>query len=96
MCWRSSITPASIPCSARTRCWSASWRGRRKKVRILSLGTLVSLRPDPVRIAEEYATADIISRGRLDIGFVKSGGTEMPSANANPVGTRSATGRRST
>ncbi len=55
------------------------------KVRILSLGTLVSLRQDPVRIAEEYATADIISRGRLDIGFVKSGGTEMPSANANPV-----------
>src|SRR5438067_11228901 len=47
-----------------------------KNVRILSLGTLVSLRPDPVRVAEEYATADIISRGRLDIGFVKSGGTE--------------------
>jgi alkanesulfonate monooxygenase SsuD/methylene tetrahydromethanopterin reductase-like flavin-dependent oxidoreductase (luciferase family) len=56
-----------------------------KKVRILSLGTLVSLREDPVRVAEEYATADVISRGRLDIGFVKSGGTEMPSANANPV-----------
>ena len=56
-----------------------------RKARILSLGTLVSLREDPVRVAEEYATADIISRGRLDIGFVKSGGTEMPSANANPV-----------
>jgi len=57
-----------------------------KKVRILSLGTLVSLRRDPVRVAEEYATADVISRGRLEIGFVKSGGTEMASANANPVG----------
>jgi alkanesulfonate monooxygenase SsuD/methylene tetrahydromethanopterin reductase-like flavin-dependent oxidoreductase (luciferase family) len=57
-----------------------------RKVRILSLGTLVSLRPDPVRIAEEYATADVISRGRLEIGFVKSGGSEMASANANPVG----------
>src|SRR6202158_1478307 len=56
-----------------------------KKVRILSLGTLVSLREDPVRVAEEYATADVISRGRLEIGFVKSGGTEMPSANAHPV-----------
>jgi alkanesulfonate monooxygenase SsuD/methylene tetrahydromethanopterin reductase-like flavin-dependent oxidoreductase (luciferase family) len=56
-----------------------------KKSRILSLGTLITVRPDPVRIAEEYATADIISRGRLDIGFVKSGGTEMPSANVNPV-----------
>ncbi|HUZ73258.1 MAG TPA: LLM class flavin-dependent oxidoreductase [Stellaceae bacterium] len=56
-----------------------------RKARILSLGTLVSLRKDPVRIAEEYATADVISRGRLEIGFVKSGGTEMASANANPV-----------
>jgi alkanesulfonate monooxygenase SsuD/methylene tetrahydromethanopterin reductase-like flavin-dependent oxidoreductase (luciferase family) len=57
-----------------------------RNVRILSLGTLVSLRHDPVRAAEEYATADVISRGRLEIGFVKSGGTEMASANANPIG----------
>jgi hypothetical protein len=56
-----------------------------RQARILSLGTLVSLRPDPVRIAEEYATADVISRGRLEIGFVKSGGSEMASNNANPV-----------
>src|SRR5205085_1008647 len=27
-----------------------------KNVRVLSLGTLISVRPDPVRIAEEYAT----------------------------------------
>ena len=57
-----------------------------KKVRILSLGTLITIRPDPVRIAEEYATADVISRGRLEIGFVKSGDSEMVSGNANPVG----------
>jgi len=57
-----------------------------KNVRILSLGTLVSVRPDPVRIAEEYATADVLSRGRLEIGFVKSGDSEMVSGNANPVG----------
>ena len=56
-----------------------------RRVRILSMGTLVSLRQDPVRIAEEYATADVISRGRLEIGFVKSGGTEMASNNANPI-----------
>jgi alkanesulfonate monooxygenase SsuD/methylene tetrahydromethanopterin reductase-like flavin-dependent oxidoreductase (luciferase family) len=56
-----------------------------RKARILSLGTLVSLRREPVRIAEEYATADVISRGRLELGFVKSGGSEMASANANPV-----------
>ena len=56
-----------------------------RKARILSLGTLVTLRPDPVRLAEEYATADIISRGRLDIGFVKSGGSEMASSNMNAL-----------
>jgi alkanesulfonate monooxygenase SsuD/methylene tetrahydromethanopterin reductase-like flavin-dependent oxidoreductase (luciferase family) len=56
-----------------------------RKARILSLGTLISLRQEPVRVAEEYATADVISRGRLEIGFVKSGGSEMASNNANPV-----------
>jgi alkanesulfonate monooxygenase SsuD/methylene tetrahydromethanopterin reductase-like flavin-dependent oxidoreductase (luciferase family) len=56
-----------------------------RKARILSLGTLVSLRREPVRVAEEYATADVISRGRLELGFVKSGGTEMASANVNPI-----------
>ncbi len=57
-----------------------------RRVRILSLGTLVTVRRDPVRVAEEYATADVMSRGRLEIGFVKSGGTEMASGNMNPVG----------
>jgi alkanesulfonate monooxygenase SsuD/methylene tetrahydromethanopterin reductase-like flavin-dependent oxidoreductase (luciferase family) len=56
-----------------------------RKARILSLGTLVSLRREPVRVAEEYATADVISRGRLELGFVKSGGTEMASANISPI-----------
>jgi alkanesulfonate monooxygenase SsuD/methylene tetrahydromethanopterin reductase-like flavin-dependent oxidoreductase (luciferase family) len=55
------------------------------KVRILSLGTLITVRPDPVRVATEYATIDVISRGRLDIGFVKSGATEMVSGDANPM-----------
>ena len=57
-----------------------------RKVRILSQGTLISIRRDPVRVAEEYATADVLLRGRLDIGFVKSGDSEMASGNANPVG----------
>src|SRR5947207_14832255 len=56
-----------------------------RKARILSLGTLVSLREDPVRGAEEYATAYVISRGRLEVGFVKSCGPDMPAANAHHV-----------
>src|SRR4051812_7924396 len=59
-----------------------------RRVKILSLGTLVTVRPDPVRVAEEYATLDILSKGRLEIGFVKSGGTEMASGDANPMGLR--------
>jgi alkanesulfonate monooxygenase SsuD/methylene tetrahydromethanopterin reductase-like flavin-dependent oxidoreductase (luciferase family) len=57
-----------------------------RNVRILSQGTLISIRKDPVRVAEEYATADVLLRGRLEIGFVKSGDSEMASGNANPVG----------
>jgi alkanesulfonate monooxygenase SsuD/methylene tetrahydromethanopterin reductase-like flavin-dependent oxidoreductase (luciferase family) len=56
-----------------------------QKVRILSLGTLITVRPDPVRVATEYATIDVLSRGRLDIGFVKSGATEMVSGDTNPT-----------
>jgi alkanesulfonate monooxygenase SsuD/methylene tetrahydromethanopterin reductase-like flavin-dependent oxidoreductase (luciferase family) len=56
-----------------------------RKVRILSLGTLITVRPDPVRVATEYATIDVLSRGRLDVGFVKSGATEMVSGDANPM-----------
>src|SRR5580700_11429725 len=56
-----------------------------RNVRLLSLGTLLSLRRDPARVAEEYATAVVIPPGRLEIVFVKSGGTEMASANASPV-----------
>src|SRR5215471_16980840 len=56
-----------------------------RRVRVLSLGTLITVRHDPVRIAEEYATADVISKGRLDIGFVKSGGSEMASGDASPL-----------
>ena len=59
-----------------------------KNIRLLSMGTLITVRNDPVRVAEEYATADVISKGRLEIGFVKSGGTEMASGNANPMGLR--------
>ena len=43
------------------------------------------MRLDPVRVAEEYATADVISRGRLEIGFVKSGLSEFASNQTNPV-----------
>jgi alkanesulfonate monooxygenase SsuD/methylene tetrahydromethanopterin reductase-like flavin-dependent oxidoreductase (luciferase family) len=57
-----------------------------KKARILILGYPIGHRPDPLRCAEELSTIDVISRGRLDMGFVKGVPYEFPCSNQNPVG----------
>src|SRR6476659_2707093 len=57
-----------------------------KKARILVLGYPIGHRPDPLRCAEELATVDVVSRGRLDMGFIKGVPYEFPSSNQNPVG----------
>ena len=46
-------------------------RAHTKRARLLVLGYPIAHRPDPLRAAEELATIDVISRGRLDMGFVK-------------------------
>ena len=55
-------------------------------VRLLALGHPIAVRSDPIRLAEEIAMIDCISRGRLEIGFVKGAPYEYSPANANPVG----------
>jgi alkanesulfonate monooxygenase SsuD/methylene tetrahydromethanopterin reductase-like flavin-dependent oxidoreductase (luciferase family) len=57
-----------------------------KNARILVLGYPIGHRPDPLRCAEELATIDVISRGRLDMGFIKGVPYEFPASNQNPVG----------
>lgn len=57
-----------------------------KKARLLGLGSIISNRPDPIRVAEEYAMVDAVSGGRLEMGFVKGAGWELFASNANPVG----------
>jgi alkanesulfonate monooxygenase SsuD/methylene tetrahydromethanopterin reductase-like flavin-dependent oxidoreductase (luciferase family) len=57
-----------------------------KRARILVLGYPIGHRPDPLRAAEELSTIDVISRGRLDMGFVKGVPYEFPCSNQNPVG----------
>ena len=69
------------------RCRRPSWPARRKKARICILGNPIANRGDPVRIAEEMAIIDCISRGRLDVGFVRGVPNEIHPANTNPTQT---------
>jgi alkanesulfonate monooxygenase SsuD/methylene tetrahydromethanopterin reductase-like flavin-dependent oxidoreductase (luciferase family) len=57
------------------------------KGRICILGNPIANRGDPIRIAEEMAMIDCISRGRLDVGFVRGVPYEIFAANTNPTTT---------
>jgi alkanesulfonate monooxygenase SsuD/methylene tetrahydromethanopterin reductase-like flavin-dependent oxidoreductase (luciferase family) len=52
--------------------------------RILLLGNPVANRKDPVRIAEEMALVDVLSHGRLDVGFVRGVPYEIAATNTKP------------
>lgn len=56
-----------------------------KHARLLALGNPIVNRADPVRVAEEMAMVDVISRGRLEVGFVRSVPMEISPSNTNPV-----------
>ncbi|MBM3489731.1 MAG: LLM class flavin-dependent oxidoreductase [Alphaproteobacteria bacterium] len=56
-----------------------------KKVRLLCLGMPIANRYDAVRVAEEYSMIDVISRGRVEMGFVKGSPLEIAPANSSPV-----------
>ena len=54
-----------------------------KNIRLLCLGMPIGNRFDAVRVAEEYAMIDCISRGRVEMGFVKGSPLEIAPANSN-------------
>ena len=56
-----------------------------KQARLLVLGVPIANRLDPVRAAEELAMVDVISRGRLEMGFVKGVAYEVPLAARSAV-----------
>jgi alkanesulfonate monooxygenase SsuD/methylene tetrahydromethanopterin reductase-like flavin-dependent oxidoreductase (luciferase family) len=56
-----------------------------KNARICILGNPVANRANPLRIAEEMAMIDNISRGRLDVGFVRGVPYEVFASNTNPT-----------
>ena len=58
-----------------------------KNGRLCILGNPVANRGDPLRIAEEMAMVDCISRGRVEAGFVRGVPYEIFAANTNPTRT---------
>jgi alkanesulfonate monooxygenase SsuD/methylene tetrahydromethanopterin reductase-like flavin-dependent oxidoreductase (luciferase family) len=61
---------------------------RTRRAKITVLGTPLPHRDNPVRVAEEIAMLDCLSRGRIISGFVRGVPTEIHPANTNPVLTR--------
>jgi alkanesulfonate monooxygenase SsuD/methylene tetrahydromethanopterin reductase-like flavin-dependent oxidoreductase (luciferase family) len=59
-----------------------------KQAKIIMLGNPLPVVDNPLRLAEELAMIDMISRGRLVSGFVRGGGVESLANNVNPVHNR--------
>ena len=56
-----------------------------KRARLLVLGVPVGNRPDPIRVADEMAMIDVISKGRLEFGMIKGVPYDIEPANSNAV-----------
>ena len=56
-----------------------------KRVKIILIGNPLPVIKHPLRMAEELATIDVISRGRLVTGWVRGAGSEQFFNNANPA-----------
>ena len=56
-----------------------------EQVKIVILGNPLPLAENPVRLAEELAMIDMVSKGRLVSGFVRGGGQEQLAAGVNPA-----------
>jgi alkanesulfonate monooxygenase SsuD/methylene tetrahydromethanopterin reductase-like flavin-dependent oxidoreductase (luciferase family) len=56
-----------------------------RNVQILMLGAPLPIVENPLRLAEELAMIDCISRGRLISGIVRGGGVESLANNVNPA-----------
>src|SRR5580765_4250999 len=55
------------------------------RVKLVLLGNPLPLADNPIRLAEELAMIDMISKGRLVSGFVRGGGQEQLAAGVNPA-----------
>src|SRR5215471_4603163 len=86
--WRSCSMSTTRPRPAliRRHRWCSPRLARlTKTARLLILGNPVANRRQPVRVAEEMAMVDVLSKGRLECGFVRGVPYEVLPANSNPV-----------
>ena len=65
--------------------WASILAAVTKRVKIVLLGYPLPVVENPVRVAQELAMIDSISKGRLVSGFVRGGGVEQIHPNANPA-----------
>lgn len=56
-----------------------------RQARLMCLGNPIVNRGTPVRVAEEMAMADVISRGRVEVGFVRGVPMELSAGNVRPT-----------
>jgi alkanesulfonate monooxygenase SsuD/methylene tetrahydromethanopterin reductase-like flavin-dependent oxidoreductase (luciferase family) len=70
---------------AKTNIFGAILAAMTSRVKIVPLGNPLPLADNPVRLAEELAMIDMISKGRLVSGFVRGGGQEQLAAGVNPA-----------
>jgi alkanesulfonate monooxygenase SsuD/methylene tetrahydromethanopterin reductase-like flavin-dependent oxidoreductase (luciferase family) len=70
---------------AKANVFAAILAAMTKRVKIVMLGNPLPLAENPIRLAEELAMIDMISKGRLVSGFVRGGGQEQLAAGVNPA-----------
>lgn len=61
---------------------------RTNRVKIALLGNAIPLREHPLRVAEEVAMLDVMSRGRIICGFVRGIGSEYHTFSFDPTTSR--------
>ncbi len=70
---------------AKCNIFATAIAARTKRVKIVTLGNPLPVADNPVRLAEELAMIDLLSKGRLVPGIVRGGGVEAFASNTNPA-----------
>jgi alkanesulfonate monooxygenase SsuD/methylene tetrahydromethanopterin reductase-like flavin-dependent oxidoreductase (luciferase family) len=70
---------------AKANIWASILAAMTSRIKLVILGNPLPLADNPVRIAEELAMIDMISKGRLVSGFVRGGGQESLATNISPA-----------